>query len=63
MPSADSIQVVKDFLASLRSGGNGKPVPRAELLTEDAIFQTLGKIEGRDAVKLGKIRMLREAGK
>ena len=24
--------------------------PRAELLTEDAIFQTLGKLDGRDAV-------------
>ena len=50
MPSADSIQIVKDFLASLRSGSNGRREPRAELLTEDAIFQTLGKIEGRDAV-------------
>ncbi len=50
MASADSIQLVKDFLASLRPGSNGKPAPRADLLTEDAIFQTLGKIEGRDAV-------------
>jgi hypothetical protein len=45
--------LVTDFLASLRPGAsatNGKPAPRAELLTEDAIFQTLGKIEGRAAV-------------
>lgn len=51
MPSSASI--VTDFLASLRpaaSATNGKPAPRAELLSEDAIFQTLGKIEGRDAV-------------
>ena len=59
MASADSIQLVKDFLASLRPGSNGKLLPRAELLTEDAIFQTLGKIEGRDAVIQ---RMAGEAG-
>lgn len=50
MAGADSIKLVKDFLASLRPGSDGKPAPRAELLAEDAIFQTLGKIEGRDAV-------------
>jgi len=50
MTTSNSIQLVNDFLASLRPGANGKPAPRAELLTEDAIFQTLGKIEGRDAV-------------
>jgi len=59
MVSADSIQLVKDFLASLRPGAGGKPAPRAELLTEDAIFQTLGKIEGREAVIE---RMAGEAG-
>jgi len=60
MASADFIQLVKDFLTSLRPGANGKPVPRAELLTEDAIFQTLGKIEGRDGVIE---RMAGEAGR
>lgn len=50
MASADPIKLVKDFLASLRPGANSKPAPRAELLTEDAVFQTLGKVEGRDAV-------------
>ena len=47
---SDSIKRVSDFLDSLRPAADGKPAPRAELLTEDAIFQTLGKIEGRDAV-------------
>jgi hypothetical protein len=47
---SDSIKCVSDFLDSLRPAADGKPAPRAELLTEDAIFQTLGKIEGRDAV-------------
>jgi len=59
MASADSIQLVKEFLTSLQPRSSGKPVPRAELLTEDAIFQTLGKIEGRDAVIE---RMAGEAG-
>ena len=47
---SDSIKRVSDFLDSLRPAADSKPAPRAELLTEDAIFQTLGKIEGRDAV-------------
>jgi hypothetical protein len=50
---SDSIKLVTDFLDSLRpaaSGTHGKPAPRTELLAEDVIFQTLGKIEGRDAV-------------
>lgn len=47
---ADSIRLVKEFLASLRPGSSGKPAPRADLVTEDAVFQTLGRIEGRDAV-------------
>ncbi len=47
---SDQTKLVTDFLASLRPANGAKPAPRAELLTEDAIFQTLGKIEGRDAV-------------
>ena len=47
---SDSLKTVTDFLASLRPAAGGKPAPRAELLAEDAIFQTLGKIEGRTAV-------------
>ena len=50
MAGADSIRLVKEFLASLRPGTDGTSAPRAELLTEDAIFQTLGRIEGRAAV-------------
>jgi len=50
MAAVDRIRVVKEFLASLRPAGDGNAAPRAKLLTEDAIFQTLGKIEGRDAV-------------
>ena len=56
---ADPIKLVRDFLASLRPAADGKPAPRADLLTDNATFQTLGKIEGRDAIIE---RMAGEAG-
>ncbi|MEI6301216.1 MAG: pyridoxamine 5'-phosphate oxidase family protein [Betaproteobacteria bacterium] len=47
---SDSTKLVTDYLDSLRPSKGGRSVPRAELLTEDAIFQTLGKLDGRNAV-------------
>lgn len=47
---SDPIQLVSDYLGSLRPSKGGEPAPRVDLLCEDAIFQTLGKLEGRDAV-------------
>ena len=47
---ADPKHSVKEFLGSLKPGRDGKVAPRADLLTEDVIFQTLGKITGRESV-------------
>jgi Pyridoxamine 5'-phosphate oxidase len=44
----DKLQTVTAFLESLR--GREGAAPRADLLTDDAIFQTLGRVAGRDAV-------------
>src|SRR5262245_7763039 len=46
----DRIALVKTFVASLKPSGDGKIKPRADLLTEDAIFEALIKLSGRDAV-------------
>lgn len=42
----DKFQTIRAFLESLRGSG----APRADLLADDAVFQTLGKVAGRDAV-------------
>jgi Pyridoxamine 5'-phosphate oxidase len=46
----DRIALVKDFLVSLKPSGDGKIKPRADLLTDDAAFEALIKLSGRDAV-------------
>jgi hypothetical protein len=46
----DRIALVKSFLASLRPSGHGKIEPRADLLTEDATFEALLTLSGRNAV-------------
>jgi hypothetical protein len=45
----DKSQLVKDFLDSLRPS-KGRVTARADLLADDVVFQTLGKISGREAV-------------
>jgi hypothetical protein len=46
----DRIALVKSFLASLKPSGHGKIEPRADLLMEDATFEALLTLSGRDAV-------------
>jgi predicted pyridoxine 5'-phosphate oxidase superfamily flavin-nucleotide-binding protein len=46
----DKIQLVKDFIDSLKSRDGGAAKPRAELLAEEVVFQALAKTPGRDAV-------------
>ena len=46
----DRIALVKNFVTSLRPSGDGKIKPRAELLTDDVVFEALIKLSGRDAV-------------
>src|SRR4051794_15288507 len=46
----DSTKLVKDFLASLKAGLDGKVHPKEELLSESVVLQTLGKFNGRAAV-------------
>lgn len=45
----DKSQLVKDFLDSLRLR-DGRVAARADLLADEVVFQTLGKISGREAV-------------
>jgi hypothetical protein len=44
------VQIVTEYLASLKAHANGSIEPRTELLTEDVLLQTLGKVSGRPAV-------------
>jgi Pyridoxamine 5'-phosphate oxidase len=46
----DRTALVKSFLASLKPSGDGKIKARADLLTEDATFEALLKLSGRNAV-------------
>jgi hypothetical protein len=46
----DRIALVKNFVMSLKPSGDGKVTPRADLLAEDAVFEALIKLSGRDAV-------------
>src|SRR6516225_7453865 len=46
----DRLALVKTFVASLKPSGDGTVKPRADLLTDDAIFEALIKLSGRDAV-------------
>ena len=46
----DRIALVKNFVISLKPSGDGKVTPRADLLAEDAVFEALIKLSGRDAV-------------
>jgi hypothetical protein len=46
----DRIALVKNFLASLQPSSGGKVRPRVDLLAEDAVFEALIKLSGRDAV-------------
>lgn len=46
----DAIKLVKEFLASLKAGPDGKVHPRQDMLSETVLLQTLGKFNGRAAV-------------
>jgi Pyridoxamine 5'-phosphate oxidase len=46
----DRIALVRTFLASLKRSADGKVKPRADLLTDDAVFEALIKLSGRGAV-------------
>jgi hypothetical protein len=46
----DRMALVKSFVASLRPSSDGTIKPRADLLTEDATFEALLKLSGRNAV-------------